>query len=76
MKGQIIGGYEFKNKKQNSMASICVKDVTNPNVIGISANSYLAMRSNMPCDLKDMVGKTYIIDKDNIGFLSDFYEVK
>ena len=75
MKGKILGGYSFKNKKGNQMSNITVEN-DRPDVIGVSASSYMAMRSNMPCDLKDMIGKTYIIDKDDIGFLSAFYEVK
>ena len=75
MKGKILGGYSFKNKKGNLMCNITVEN-DRPDVIGVSASSYMAMRSNMPCDLKDMLNKTYIIDKDDIGFLSAFYEVK
>lgn len=76
MEGKIIGGYEFTNKKGNVMASICITDTSRVNVIGCVANCYLAMKKNMPCDLKDMMNKTYIVDKDNIGLLCKFYEVK
>ena len=77
MKGKILGGYEFVSKKSNkAMASVCISDDSKINVVGTVANCYPVMKSNLPADLKDMIGKTYIVDKDDIGFLSAFYEVK
>lgn len=76
MKCTILGGYSFTSQKGNQMFSVTVDNSKkSDNVIGTVYENYMVNPSDMPCALKDMVGKKYLVDK-NSRFLSDFDEVK
>lgn len=76
MKCTILGGYSFTSQKGNQMFSLTVENSKkSDNFVGTVYENYMVNPNDMPCDLKNMVGKKYLCDK-NSRFLSDFDEVK
>lgn len=79
MKTKILGGYSFESKSGKHLVNIsCVDDRLKS--VGVCAINLMAMADSLPCDLKDMVNKTYMIDvrygQNNSMFAQEFYEVK
>lgn len=74
MKGKILGGYSFTSKKGSDLYVLTVQE-DRINCLGLVAINLMANKDSLPSDLKDMIGKNFIIDK-NGSFASDFYEVK
>lgn len=76
MKCTILGGFSFTSQKGNQMFNVTVDNARKSDqILGTVHENYYINPSDMPCSLKDMIGKTYQVDK-NSRFLSDFYEVK
>lgn len=76
MKCTILGGFSFTSQKGNKMFSVTVdNDRKSNSVVGKVYENYMVNPDDMPCDLKDIVGKKFIVDK-NSRFLSDFMEIK
>lgn len=76
MKCTILGGFKFTSQKGNEMFNLTVDNARKSDtVIGSVYENYYVNPSDMPSDLKNIIGKTYQVDK-NSRFLSDFYEVK
>jgi len=74
MKGKILGGYSFTSKKGSELVNITVQ-TDRVSCFGICAVNVMANKDSLPYDLKDMVGKSFVIDCNN-NFASSFYEVK
>ena len=76
MRCTILGGFKFTSQKGNDMYNLTVDNARkSDSVVGQVYENYYVNPSDMPCDLKGLIGKTYQVDK-NSRFLSDFYEVK
>lgn len=72
LKATVLGGYAFTSKKGTTCYKLTVSDEPESSV-GTCCKNLMAVK--LPCDLKDMVGKIYLIDT-NGDFASDFYQLK
>lgn len=80
MKSKIIGGYEFISKKSGkSMVNLSVTD-DRVGSLGIACTNVMVTKDKMPCDLKDMINKTYWFDVSYVDgglkFGNNFNEFK
>lgn len=79
MQGKILGGYVFTSKAGKSLVNLSVAE-ERVNSVGVCAVNIMAIKDNLPCELGDMVNKSYIIDvrygDKGSGFATSFYQLK
>lgn len=79
MKTKVLGGISFKSKNGKDLVTITCQDNDRLNSIGIVTRNIMAFKETLPCELKDMINKTYVIDTDTnngTSFAKEFFEIK
>ena len=78
MKTKVLGAYFFKSKAGKDLFNLSVYD-ERLNSFGVPSVNLMATMESLPCDLKDMINKNYIIDvrygSNGSMFAQSFYEV-
>lgn len=79
MKAKVLGGVFFKSKNGKDLVTITCQDNDRLNSVGIVTRNIMAFKESLPCELKDMINKIYVIDtdtKDGTTYAKEFFEIK